>query len=118
VDAGAGGRGEEAVMRGSYPLASSLTASKNSAPIFVPSPLAGEGNLEFQQTRLGEGALRLSQAKRPLTQPNLRHAQCSPLPQPKSGIPDFGHTIGRPKSETSDFGWERAQIQGPQFMTQ
>ncbi len=28
--------------------------------------------------------------------------------QPKSGLPDFGHSLARPKSETSDFGWEGA----------
>jgi hypothetical protein len=33
----------------------SFTASKKSAAIFAPSPLAGEGSSEFQQTRLGEG---------------------------------------------------------------
>jgi hypothetical protein len=26
---------------------------------------------------------------------------------------DFGHSFERQKSETSDFGWERAQIEAP-----
>ena len=28
-----------------------------------------------------------------------------PRLQPNSGLPEFGHVIGWPKSETSDFGW-------------
>jgi hypothetical protein len=49
---------------------------------------------------------------------SLLPAKCCPLPQPKSGAPDFGHTMERPKSETSGFGWEMAQIWAPSFLTQ
>src|SRR5262245_31627672 len=28
-----------------------------------------------------------------------------PYPQPNSGLPEFGHLLTWPKSETSDFGW-------------
>src|SRR5262245_15264601 len=34
----------------------------------------------------------------------LRHGG-TPSPQPNSGLPEFGHLMMRPKSETSDFGW-------------
>src|SRR5215510_6908268 len=29
----------------------------------------------------------------------------TPSPQPNSGLPEFGHSMRWPKSETSDFGW-------------
>jgi len=31
-----------------------------------------------------------------------------PSPQPKSGLPDFGHSLTLRKSDISDFRWERA----------
>ena len=34
----------------------------------------------------------------------LRHGG-TPSPQPNSGLPEFGHSMTWPKSETSDFGW-------------
>jgi hypothetical protein len=46
------------------------------------------------------------------------HARCRPLPFPKSGVPDFGHSLERPKSGTSDFGWERAQVPSAELVTQ
>jgi hypothetical protein len=91
--------------------------TKFAGVVFAPSPLAGEGCSEFQQTRMGEGVSTFELSEE-APSPNLLHAQCSPLPQPKSGAPDFGHTMERPKSETSDFGWERAQIWAPSFLTQ
>src|SRR5262245_52011512 len=53
----------------------------------APSPRRGEG--------WGEGVT-TSIARSPSPQPS---------PQPNSGLPEFGHVMRWPKSETSDFGW-------------
>src|SRR5271166_2922260 len=53
---------------------------KDSVPTFVPSPLAGEGGSEFQQTRLGEGVSTFEsseEAPHP-TEPDARTVQPSP----------------------------------------
>src|SRR5712691_8237954 len=46
----------------------------------------------------------------PVTRLEHFPAKCEAVRQPKSGLPDFGHSSKRPKSETSDFGWKCDQL--------
>jgi hypothetical protein len=62
---------------------------------------------------MGEGAVAETNSRKPPPSPFLLRLNSElPSPTPNSGLPEFG-SLNRPKSDKSDFGWERAQLRRP-----
>ena len=83
------------------------------ADTWAPSPLAGEGSTVVQHILEGEGAASERIAHLAPSPFIFAETPSSPLPQQKSGSPDFCHPSEFPNSGKPEFGWERGNAASP-----